>query len=177
MFDDVFNEQRAYFEQGVTQVYKSRKIVLENLHQSLLQHESELCAALEQDLGKHYIESFYSEIGQVREHLNVARTSLTKWMKPSRRPSPWYLFARAKVYYQPLGQTLIISPYNYPLLLPMVSLIRCCGGEHRHVEAVGVNAKCKPCIDQHVAASDTSVMGGGDAGGKSGCAGTAQIAF
>ena len=86
-----------------------------------------LCNALWQDLHKSMEEAVLTELsiveGEVKNHLR----HLKKWMKPERRSTPLKMMpSRSRIVSEPLGQALIISPWNYPvqlLLNPLVGAI------------------------------------------------------
>ena len=89
--------------------------------------EGRLADALWKDLHKSYEEAYLTEIsivtGEIRNHIrNVA-----KWAKREHRHSPLKLFpSRSHIVKEPLGNALIISPWNYPvqlLLNPLVGAI------------------------------------------------------
>ena len=62
-------------------------------------------------------------LGEIDNHIK----HLKKWMKPERKATPLKMFpSRSKVISEPLGCSLIISPWNYPvqlLLNPLVGAI------------------------------------------------------
>ena len=120
---DLYLEQQAYFKLAVTQTYRARLTVLSNLQTAFDQHEPELYQALLADLGKDEFESYVSEISQARRQIQYAIRHLKRWMAPKRAASNWYYFAKSSIHAQPLGQVLIISPFNYPVLLPFAALV------------------------------------------------------
>ena len=97
---------------------------LRRLRDAFLRHEETICEALEQDLGKPRFEALASEIGGVRNELDVVARRLRSWARPKRRPSPRVLFpGRAFVQPEPYGSVLIISPWNHPFDLSLTPLI------------------------------------------------------
>jgi aldehyde dehydrogenase (NAD+) len=91
---------------------------LDNLIRMMEEGESALLSALESDLGKPSIDAWVSEVHEVATSAKFIRKHLKKWMKPARVPTVM-LLKPAKAYTQaePLGVALIISPWNYPVLL------------------------------------------------------------
>jgi aldehyde dehydrogenase (NAD+) len=89
--------------------------------------EQPLAEALYADLHKSYEEAYMTEIsivlGEIKNHLK----HLSSWAAPERHGSPLKMFpSRCKVLSEPLGNTLIIAPWNYPvqlLLNPLVGAI------------------------------------------------------
>lgn len=119
--------QRGYFASGATLEIKFRKEMLRKLDGAIRKWENELCEALWRDLHKSYEEAYLTEIsivyGEIKSHLKHIR----KWSKRKSLPTPVKLFpSRSYQIKEPLGNTLIISPWNYPvqlLLNPLVGAI------------------------------------------------------
>lgn len=119
--------QRALFRSGATLPYDFRRRMLRRLDRALGEWEERLCEALWLDLRKSPEEAFLTELsivrGEVRNHLR----HLAAWMRPERRATPLKLFpSRSRIVSQPLGQALVIAPWNYPvqlLLNPLVGAI------------------------------------------------------
>ena len=120
-------KQKAYFNSGATLALPFRKQMLRKLASAMHQYEKALADALWQDLHKSYEEAYLTELsivyGEIRNHLRHLR----KWARPERKCSPLAIMpATSKIVKQPLGNTLIIAPWNYPvqlLLNPLVGAI------------------------------------------------------
>ena len=120
-------KQRAYFHSGATLALPLRKQMLRRLASAMHQYEKPLTEALWQDLHKSYEEAYLTELSivyaEIRHHLKCMR----RWAKAERCTSPVAIMpASSKVIKQPLGNTLIIAPWNYPvqlLLNPLVGSI------------------------------------------------------
>ncbi len=125
--EQIVARQRAFFALGKTLDYAFRKQMLQQLDAAIHNYEKALTDALWTDLHKSYEEAYLTEIsivyGEIRNHLRHLR----QWMRPIRKPSPLSIFpARSKVITEPLGNALIIAPWNYPvqlLLNPLVGAI------------------------------------------------------
>lgn len=120
----ILEKQRKYFEQGNTQNYKIRKKFLIELKREIIKYKPKLYEALYQDLNKSETESYMCEIGLVLSDLNYQIKHLKKNMKRKRKPTPLSQF-KGKSYIKPApyGSTLILSPWNYPILLSLEPLI------------------------------------------------------
>ena len=120
-------KQKAYFQSGATLALPLRKQMLRKLASAIHQYEKALTDALWQDLHKSYEEAYLTELsiiyGEIRNHLRHMR----RWARPERKCSPIAIMpASSKIIKQPLGNTLIIAPWNYPvqlLLNPLVGAI------------------------------------------------------
>ncbi len=125
--EQIVARQRAFFASGKTFDYAFRKQMLQQLDAAIHNYEKALTDALWTDLHKSYEEAYLTEIsivyGEIRNHLRHLR----QWMRPIRKPSPLSIFpARSTVITEPLGNALIIAPWNYPvqlLLNPLVGAI------------------------------------------------------
>ena len=120
-------KQRAYFLSGATQSLAVRKDLLRQLDEALHRYDKQLADALWQDLHKSYEEAYLTELsivyGEIRNHLR----HLSRWARAERKSSPLAILpATSRIIKEPLGNTLIIAPWNYPvqlLLNPLVGAI------------------------------------------------------
>ena len=120
-------KQRAYFLSGATQSLAVRKDLLRQLDEALHRYDKQLAGALWQDLHKSYEEAYLTELsivyGEIRNHLR----HLSHWARAERKSSPLAIMpATSRIIKEPLGNTLIIAPWNYPvqlLLNPLVGAI------------------------------------------------------
>ena len=123
----IAKSQKEYFVSGATLDIKFRKQMLEKLYRTMENWESRLCDALWQDLHKSYEEAYLTEIsivkGEIRNHIR----HVAGWAAKKKAHSPLKLFpSRSYITKEPLGCSLIISPWNYPvqlLLNPLVGAI------------------------------------------------------
>ena len=120
----IIKSQRAFFERGRTKEYGFRMQALNRLQKALSEWEEELKEALWQDLHKSASESYMAEIGLVREELSYVKRKLAGWMRPTYvKPAISQFPARTYTITEPYGVTLIMAPWNYPLLLCLNPLI------------------------------------------------------
>lgn len=115
---------RGFFASGATRNPDFRKETLKRLRDNIRSMENEICAALDEDLGKSAIESYMTETGMVLESIgymlrHLGSMSRTRRTAPSIGQAP----GKAKIYPEPYGTVLIISPWNYPLLLALDPLV------------------------------------------------------
>lgn len=120
-------KQRAYFHSGATLTLPLRKQMLRRLASAMHQYENKLTDALWQDLHKSYEEAYLTELSIVYAEIRHHMKGMRRWAKAERCASPVAIMpATSKVVKQPLGNTLIIAPWNYPvqlLLNPLVGAI------------------------------------------------------
>jgi aldehyde dehydrogenase (NAD+) len=116
--------QRTFFSSGKTRDLKFRKKSLKLLEQSIIKHDSEIAEALRKDLNKSSFEAYATETGIVLHELRSQLKMLSKWASPQKVRTPLFaLPSKSIIVPEPLGQILIISPWNYPFQLPLVPLI------------------------------------------------------
>lgn len=128
MIESIIEEQRKYFADGKTLDVRSRLRYLKALKQSIVANTDKIAVALKADLGKSPSESYMTEIGMVLEDLSCHIKHLKKWAKPKRRRSPLAQFpSKSYILPSPYGNTLIISPWNYPFLLSIQPLVGAIG--------------------------------------------------
>lgn len=127
LIDTIIEEQRNYFASNATLCRKFRKEQLKKLQKALKDWEKPLCDALWQDLHKSCEEAVMTELsivaGEIKNHLSHLRG----WMKRRCVATPLKMMpSRSSTVSEPLGNALIISPWNYPvqlLLNPLVGAI------------------------------------------------------
>ncbi len=118
MVNSKIENMHNYFKSGETLSYDFRFNMLTKLENVLFKYENEIYKALEKDLHKSYYESNITEFAPLIAEIRVIKKSLKKWMKPARiRPSLAQLVSTVREYYHPYGVVLIVTPWNYPLLL------------------------------------------------------------
>lgn len=120
----VVASQRNFFRSGQTLAIDFRKEMLERLLEALRKWEKPLAEALWHDLHKSYEEAYMTEFGilygEIRNHLK----HLESWAAPKSCHASMKLFpSRSKLMSEPLGNALIISPWNYPVQLLLNPLI------------------------------------------------------
>ena len=123
----ITNSQKEFFKSGATLDIKFRKEMLKKLADAMCKWEERLAEALWKDLHKSYEEAYLTEISIVKAEIRSHLKHVSSWAKRRKKPSPLKLFpSRSYVVKEPLGNALIISPWNYPvqlLLNPLVGAI------------------------------------------------------
>lgn len=115
---DIVEHQRSRFASGITRSLEARLDALERLRKAVENHQTEILDALRDDLGKGAIEAYASEVAYMLGEIRHARKHLKAWMKPRRVGTPLSLWpASSRVVAEPLGASLILGPWNYPLQL------------------------------------------------------------
>ena len=119
--------QKDFFKSGATLDMKFRKAMLKKFLAAMEKWEPTLTDALWTDLHKSYEEAYLTEISLVKGEIKTHIRHLEKWAKRRKAATPIKLFpSRSYIVKEPLGNSLIISPWNYPvqlLLNPLVGAI------------------------------------------------------
>ena len=109
---------REIFFANSLQTKQQRINALNRLEQSLRKYENALLDALHKDLNKSPYEAYMTEIGLAYGEINYAKKHLGRWMKPKRLGiSLAQMPGTVKLYQDPYGVVLVMSPWNYPVLL------------------------------------------------------------
>ena len=122
--EDIHNivlSQREYFLSNATLDVKFRLEQLKKLKTAIIKNEDKLINALNIDLARDPFEAYLCDIGAVIMEINEYMKGLKKWNKPETHFSGLASFPSlvTKVYKLPYGVSLIISPFNFPILLSL----------------------------------------------------------
>lgn len=120
----ILAKQHAFFASGRTIPVSFRQAQLHKLKRSMLAHEKDLNEALQKDLGKSRMESYMCEVGLTLSELTWMQRHLSSLSAEKRVPTPLAQFAaRSFRSPSPYSTVLIMSPWNYPVLLTLEPLI------------------------------------------------------
>lgn len=123
-FEQLVARQRDFFGTQATKPYDFRIKQLQKLSVWMDENEQAVLEALQSDLGKCAYEAYLTELAMVKQELRDAMRHLKGWMKPRRaRTAVGQLPGTCRVYSEPYGVTLIMSPWNYPFQLTVAPLI------------------------------------------------------
>lgn len=116
----IVDKQRRYYATGATLPVEGRIEALKKLRQALLHHEEAIAEAIRQDLGKSKEESYMCETGLVVSEISYLLRHIRSFAREKTVATPLAQFAsRSYKKPSPYGVTLIMSPWNYPLLLTL----------------------------------------------------------
>ena len=166
---DLLQQQNHFFSSGKTIPAEFRLKQLESLKEAMIRHEADLAAALKEDLGKSRMESYMCEIGLTLSELTWMQKYLRSLMRSKRVSTPAAQFA-AKSFRSPspYGTVLIMSPWNYPVLLTLDPLIDAIAAGNTAVVKPSAYAPCtfnvmKTMIEECFPAHYVAVVDGGRA--------------
>lgn len=120
----ILEKQHRLFQEGATLPVSFRLSQLQKLKDGIRRYEEKLDQALEEDLGKSRMESYMCEIGLTLSELTWMQKHLRSLVREKRVATPLAQFAaRSFRSPSPYGTVLIMSPWNYPVLLTLGPLI------------------------------------------------------
>ena len=116
---EIVATQRRFFRTGATLPVGWRIKQLKKLKAAVIAHEAELEEALAEDLGRSRVEAYLCDIGPIVTEVNEMLCGLRRWARPECHFSGFMCFPSmvTKVYKMPYGVSLVISPFNFPILL------------------------------------------------------------
>lgn len=121
---EILNKQQDFFSSGNTLPVENRISALRKLRAAIHRHEAALTDALKADLGKSSSESYMCEIGLSLSELDWMLRHIRHLTKAKTVYTPIAQFAAHSFRSpSPYGNVLIMSPWNYPVLLTIDPLI------------------------------------------------------
>jgi len=163
----IIEKQKKLFHSKKTYPYESRLKKLKNLKKAIVKNETLIGEALKDDLKKSPYQSYLAETGYIIHEITKGIKRLKKWMKPIRVSTPIMLFPSvSSIVSEPVGQVLIIGPWNYPfhlIFIPLVGAIA--AGNTVIVKPSEVSIKSaeviKKIIEETFTAEEVAVINGG----------------
>ena len=122
--NNIKEKQKEFYKTGKTISYEFRLNALKRLKEAIINNEDKIYEAVYNDLNKSKGECFMTEVGLILSDLNYQIKHLGKFMKPKKVKTPLSQFkSKSFISPHPYGNVLIISPWNYPILLSLGPLI------------------------------------------------------
>lgn len=119
----LLDSQRNFYRSGATIPVKFRIEQLKKLYNAVKTHQKEINDALTADLGKSRYEGFMCEIGLALTEISYMIKHTARFAKRKNVPTPLAQFpSHSYKLPVPYGNTLIMSPWNYPFLLTLEPL-------------------------------------------------------
>ena len=121
--ENILKQQKDFFKTHKTKDVNFRLKQLKNLRKAILDYEDKIYDALYKDLKKSKYNSYLNEIGIVLKEISYAINNLKKWSKDKKVNSGIFFLSKNFIKSEPLGQILVISPWNYPFNLAICPVI------------------------------------------------------
>ena len=150
----IVESQRKFFRTGKTLDVKWRIEQLKKLKKAVIENKKMLEKALYEDLGKSPVEAYLCDVGPVIVEVNEILRGIKKWARPEKHFSGLMCFpsSRTTVYKMPYGTSLVISPFNFPILLTLgVLAASISGGNTAVIKASSKSASCTRALQELIA--------------------------
>ena len=164
----IVENQREFFLKGKTLSIEWRLEQLRTLKLAIEACQKGLEEALYNDLGRAPMEAYFCDIGSLILEINETMKGLRKWARPETHFSGLHCFPSitTKVYKIPYGVSLIMSPFNFPILLSLGVLVAAiAGGNTAVIKASSKSGNCtrfiKTLISDIFPANYVTVIDGG----------------
>ena len=147
---ELFDKQKAYFATDVTKTYEWRIDQLDRLIRMLKENYQRFADASRMDFKTAAQEHVFEVLASIATS-EFAKSQLKEWMKPVEAPLPKFLAAsghKGIVYREPYGVTLIICPFNGPLVLSL----------HPAVTALSAGNPCILKLSEALPATDELLL-------------------
>jgi len=120
----IFNAQQKNRQAVKNTTAKERKAKLKKLIDTTTEYRTKIQDAVYADLRKPAIETDYAEIYNVITECRHAIEHLDEWTASHEVDTPLlFIGSSSKIVYEPKGVTLILTPWNYPFMMPAQHLV------------------------------------------------------
>ena len=126
--DNLLINQRSYFRSTLlSSNIKDRILKIKKIRKWIVNNEQYIIDTCIKDYKKPLSEFYATELNPVLSHIDFVLKNIKKWAATKSVWTPIHLIGtKSKIYYEPKGVCLILSPWNYPFNLtlnPIVSAI------------------------------------------------------
>ena len=120
----IVTQQKSFFNSNSTKEVNFRIETLKKLKHILKENEDKLYTAIYSDFKKSEFETYLTEISLIYNELNESIKNLKKWSKKKKVRTNLANFpAKSYIIPEPLGTILVISAWNYPILIALTPVI------------------------------------------------------
>lgn len=122
--NELLKMHQAFFKTNATKDYQFRINALELLKNELKNNKKEILSAIAADLHKSTAECYTTEYLPAIREINYFKKNLKKLMKGQNAAFDLTsISSKCRIYHEPKGTVLVITPWNYPFNLSMIPLI------------------------------------------------------
>lgn len=123
-YSELIHKQRSFFNTNKTKNLDFRKTQLVKLRGLIKQYEKELKDAIYEDFKKSEFDTFTNELALLYLDIREALKKVSRWGKIKRVGTNMINFpAKSYIVPEPLGVSLIIGAWNYPIQLSLAPVI------------------------------------------------------
>ncbi|MCL4217877.1 MAG: aldehyde dehydrogenase family protein [Candidatus Hydrogenedentes bacterium] len=103
---------------------ESRAAAMADVQHYIAQHRKDIMDRIVEETGKCRGEALTSEIFVTLDCIDYFRKQAPAMLRDEKVSSPLFMFGKkSRIYYEPFGVVLVISPWNYPFFLGIVPII------------------------------------------------------
>jgi len=116
---------RSAYSKGISKNYEWRRTQLKGISRFVKENKAEIYEALKKDLGRHPQESEMGESMAVNAGIKDMLKNMSTWVQPRGVATPLFQMkgmTTSQIVPEPKGVVLIISPWNYPINLPLIGV-------------------------------------------------------
>ena len=117
-----FSRARSVAREWKTSSFQTRKAIMMRFHDLVLENQSTLLDVVQWETGKSRASAF-DEVADIALTSRYYANSATGHLKPQKRQGALPFVTKTQVLFQPKGVVGMITPWNYPLTLPISDAI------------------------------------------------------
>ncbi|MCB2144941.1 MAG: aldehyde dehydrogenase family protein [Deltaproteobacteria bacterium] len=119
----IFSRARQAQPEILSWGVKKRLEFISRLKAIIIARQADILDRIQADTGKSRTDALTAEIFGTLDHLDYLEKNAVKVLKDRKVPTPFALMGKqSKIYFEPMGTTLIISPWNYPFYQAIVPI-------------------------------------------------------
>jgi acyl-CoA reductase-like NAD-dependent aldehyde dehydrogenase len=119
-----YKRAREAFERNKHSTIRQRLEAMGRVKKYIMAHREEIVGRIVAETGKPRYEAMLTEVFPTLDLIQYYEKHAGKILADEKHPTPLVLMGKkSKVYYEPMGPCLIISPWNYPFNLSMTPII------------------------------------------------------
>lgn len=117
-------ERAKQVQPDIAELSVSKRIeYLANLRETIVERQEEIIQKIMLDSNKSQTDILTSDVFGALDHLAYLEKNAKKFLADQKVPTPLALMGKkSKIYYEPMGTVLMISPWNYPFYQAVVPI-------------------------------------------------------
>ncbi len=120
---EAFQKARNSENAIATLPLSKRLELVENIRQVVLKRQEEIITTIQNETFKARTDIVTSEIFPLFEHLDFIKREANRALQDEKVPTPIAMMGKSsKIWFEPLGTVLVISPWNYPFYQAIVPI-------------------------------------------------------